>query len=72
MAEEQEQKIWEFKAEDIFEEVPSDPENILMNIPPEISEKMGWVPGDTLRILIGDLGTIKIEKVEDNEDQDKE
>lgn len=60
----EEQKTWTFKAEEIFEDIPDDPENILMNIPPEISEKMGWVPGDVLRILVGDQGTIQIEKVE--------
>jgi hypothetical protein len=61
---EENKNVYTFKAEEIFEDIPDDPENILMNIPPEISEKMGWVPGDVLRILVGDQGTIQIEKVE--------
>jgi len=31
----------EYKVEDIFEDDPDNPENVLMNIPPEIAEKMG-------------------------------
>lgn len=61
---EENKNVYTFKAEEIFEDIPDDPENIVMNIPPEISEKMGWVPGDVLRILVGDQGTIQIEKVE--------
>jgi len=58
-----------FKAEEIFEDIPEDPENILMNIPPEISEQMGWVPGDVLKVSIGDQGTVIIEKVEEQKNE---
>ena len=63
---------WLFKVEDIFEDIPGDSDNVLMNIPPEISKKMGWQPGDTLKILIGDQGTVIIEKVEEKENRGKE
>ena len=53
----------EYKVEEIFEDIEDDPENILMNIPPEISEQMGWQPGDTLKINI-ERGVISITKVE--------
>jgi bifunctional DNA-binding transcriptional regulator/antitoxin component of YhaV-PrlF toxin-antitoxin module len=33
-----------------------------MNIPPEIAEEMGWVPGDVLKIEILDSG-VSISKV---------
>lgn len=56
-----------FKVEEIFEDIDGDPENVLMNIPPEIAEEMNWNPGDTLKILLGDQGTIIIEKVEEKE-----
>ena len=42
----------EYKVEDIFEDDPDNPENVLMNIPPEIAERMGWQPGDNLKITV--------------------
>jgi hypothetical protein len=53
----------EYKVEEIFEDIEDDPENVLMNIPPEIAEQMGWQPGDTLKINI-EQGVISITKVE--------
>lgn len=58
-----EQKTWTFNVEDIFEDIPNDLENVNMIIPEEVSKAAGFEPGDTLRILWGDQGTIKIEKV---------
>ncbi len=40
----------EYKVEDIFEDDPDNPNNVLMKIPDEIAERMGWKPGDTLKI----------------------
>jgi hypothetical protein len=58
--------VYEFKAEDIFEDIKDDPNNVMMNIPPEISEKMGWKPGDVLDIkLMHDTKSISIKKIED-------
>ena len=66
---------WIFKQEEIFEDIPNDPNNINMKLPDEVCEAAGFVPGDTIKILWGDQGTIIIEKVKDNsgekEDQDK-
>jgi hypothetical protein len=53
----------EYKVEEIFEDIEDDPDNVLMNIPPEISEQMGWNPGDTLKINV-EKGVISITKVE--------
>ena len=65
-------KQWLFKAEEIFEDIPDDPKNVNMNIPPEIAEAAGFEPGDTLKILWGDQGTIIIEKVkEENNGEEK-
>ena len=47
-------KVITYKAEDIFQDIEGDEENVLMNIPPEILERMGWQPGDTLSISIED------------------
>jgi hypothetical protein len=54
----------EYKVEDIFEDDPDNPDNVLMKIPDEISERMGWQPGDTLKISWED-GVISIMKVVD-------
>lgn len=56
-----------YKVEDIFEDIDGDPENVLMNIPEEVSEKMGWEPGDTLKIKI-EKGVITITKVDDGQE----
>jgi hypothetical protein len=54
----------EYKVEDIFEDDPDNPDNVLMKIPDEISEKMGWKPGDVLRIEQDEKGHISITKVD--------
>jgi len=54
-----------YKVEDIFQDIPDDPENVLMTIPPEVMEKMGWKEGDNIKVKVGDQGTVIIEKVEE-------
>lgn len=58
-------KQWVYKVEDIFEDIPDDPKNVNMNIPEEIAKEIGLVPGDKVKILWGDQGTIIIEKVKE-------
>jgi|TARA_B100000035_G_scaffold103171_1_gene87569 hypothetical protein len=55
----------EYKVEEIFEDDPDNPENVLMKIPDEISEKMGWKPGDVLKITQDEKGNISITKSND-------
>jgi hypothetical protein len=57
-------KVITYKAEDIFQDIDGDEDNVLMNIPPEIAERMGWKPGDVLRIQIEETGGISIKKIE--------
>lgn len=52
-----------FDADEIFQDDPENPDNVLMKIPDEISEKMGWKPGDVLKVS-WEEGVISIEKVE--------
>jgi len=59
------QKSWTFKAEEIFEDIPDDPENVMMNIPEEIREAVGLKEGDSIKVLWGDQGTIIIEKIKE-------
>ncbi len=43
-----------YLAEEIFEDIPGDPDNVVMKIPPEILEKTGWKEGDTLTVKLED------------------
>lgn len=61
-------KIIEYKVEDIFEDDPDNPDNVLMKIPDEIREAQGWKEGDNLKIeFLGD-GGMSITKVDDGEE----
>ena len=51
-----------FKAEDLFQEIPGDPDNVMMTIPPEICEAQGWKEGDTINIIVED-GKMVLSKV---------
>lgn len=50
-----------YKTEEIFHDIPDDPENVMMKIPDEIIELTGWKEGDVLDIKAED-GAITISK----------
>jgi hypothetical protein len=52
-----------YSVDEIFQDIDGDPENVLMTIPPEIAEQLGWKPGDVLCIKIEETGGISIEKI---------
>lgn len=56
-----------YKVEDIFEDIEGDDENVLMNIPPEIAEELGWKEGDTLEWKMEGDVLIMNKKVENGE-----
>lgn len=60
----EEQKVWTYKVEDIFEDIPDDPKNVTMTIPEPIRDEIGLKEGDTIKVSIGDKGTLIIEKVQ--------
>jgi hypothetical protein len=60
-------KVITYKVEDIFQDIEGDPDNLNMTIPPEVSERMGWEPGDVLKIVV-EKGVISITKKVDTED----
>lgn len=43
-----------YLAEEIFDEIPGDPDNVMMKIPPEVLEQTGWKEGDTLNVKLED------------------
>jgi len=63
MTEDQNNNIRTYKVEDIFEDIPNDVENVLMNLPPEVMEEAGIKPGDNVKISIGDQGSLIIQKL---------
>lgn len=55
-----------YKAEDIFENIPDDPNNVILKFPPEVLEKTGWKPGTVLSIIAND-GVIEISTCSDKQ-----
>lgn len=49
-------KTW--KVEEIFQEIPGDPDNVNMIIPDEIVEYLGLKAGDPIRIQVTEDGLI--------------
>lgn len=41
-----------YTVEELFEDIPGDPDNVIMKIPPEICEQQGWKEGDTLTVTV--------------------
>ncbi len=39
-----------YLVEELFEDIPGDPDNVLFKIPPELCEKLGWKEGDNIHI----------------------
>lgn len=56
-------KEFTYKAEDIFEDIDGDKDNVTMKIPPEVCEKMGWEEGDILKVEPHEGGGIKVTRV---------
>jgi bifunctional DNA-binding transcriptional regulator/antitoxin component of YhaV-PrlF toxin-antitoxin module len=65
-------KQYVYKVEDIFEDIPDDSENVLMNLPQEVMDQVGIGPGDTVKILLGDQGSLIIEKLDKKDNSGKE
>lgn len=51
----------EYNADDIFEEIPDDPDNVILKIPPEVLAQTGWKEGDELDVTVED-GAIVLKK----------
>ena len=51
-----------YLVEELFEDIPDDPDNVILKFPPEVLEHTGWQEGDTLNVEI-ENGAIVISKV---------
>ena len=52
-----------YLVEELFEDIEGDPDNVILNIPPEICESLGWVEGDTIKFKV-ENGSMILEKVQ--------
>ena len=41
-----------YEYDEIFQTIADDPDNVLMQIPEEICQKLGWNPGDTITVSV--------------------
>ena len=41
-----------YTVDELFEDIPDDPDNVLFNIPPEICKELNLNPGDTVNITV--------------------
>lgn len=51
-----------YTVEELFEDIPEDPDNVMFKIPPAICEAQGWKEGDTINIKVED-GKMILSKV---------
>jgi hypothetical protein len=61
-------KIYQY--EDIFEDIPDDPDNVLLTIPEEVRNNMGIVPGDRIRIRVENESLILEKILDTSKDRD--
>jgi formylmethanofuran dehydrogenase subunit D len=51
-----------YLAEEIFEDIPGDPDNVIMKFPPDLLEELGWKEGDNINIKVED-GAIVLQRI---------
>ena len=51
-----------YTVEELFEDIPGDPDNVMFKIPEEICEIQGWKEGDTINIKI-ENGAMVLSKI---------
>lgn len=52
-----------YLVEDLFTDLPDDPDHVLFTIPPEMILETGWKEGDTLSVEVKD-GALYLSKVD--------
>ena len=51
-----------YTVEELFEDIPGDPDNVIFKIPEEICEIQGWKEGDTINIKV-ENGAMVLSKI---------
>ena len=57
-----------YKVEDIFEDIPDDPNFVRMTIPEEVMREKGWGEGTRIKVEVGDQGTIILTEIKDEDE----
>ena len=52
-----------YLVEELFSDIPDDPDHIMLTFPPEVVESTGWKEGDTLNVEVIN-GKLHITRVE--------
>jgi len=60
--EEQVKTYYTLDAKEVFTNDPDNPEQTILTIPPDVIAKAGFKIGETIKISIGDKGTIILER----------
>jgi hypothetical protein len=60
-----------YKAEDIFQDIEGDPENVTMTIPEEVLRQKGWGEGTRIKVEVGDQGTLIITEIKDEDAEEQ-
>lgn len=53
-----------YNYDEIFEDIEGDPDNVLLNIPPEICEEAGFNEGDLIQVTLEGKALLIMKKVE--------
>jgi len=51
-----------YNYEDLFQDIPGDPDNFLFTIPPDMLEETGWKDGDILNISVENGSMVLLKK----------
>lgn len=55
-----------YNYDEIFEDIEGDPDNVLLKIPPEICEEVGFNEGDLIQVTLEGKALLIMKKVNDN------
>jgi hypothetical protein len=55
-----------YNVEDIFHDIPGDPDNVMLQLPPEICKELNWEAGTVLKVSVTETGIVLEKKDADN------
>lgn len=51
-----------YLAEEIFEDIPGDPDNVIIKFPPDLIKELGWKEGDSIDVKL-ENGAIVLQRI---------
>lgn len=57
-----------YRVDEIFKDIDGDPDNVLLQLPPEICEEVGWEPGTVLSIEVDLEKGIILKKIDNGKE----